>query len=83
MRHYPPEDEFARAANLLCGTLNAVADMFADLSERLAGVLVYGNTGLFLSDTMEWLQFWEHNASQDAALDGQLDAQQNWNFPQP
>jgi hypothetical protein len=69
-------NEFARTANFLCSAAQGIADICADLNERLADVL-HGHTGL------DWLQLWDNNAGYDQCLDDHCSPQQDQYFPQP
>jgi len=57
--------------------------MFGDFGKRFAAALHYGNTGLYLSDTLDWLNLWQNNANNEQGLDDNFSAQQDHYFPHP
>jgi hypothetical protein len=57
-------NEYATAGNLLCSAVQGIADIFADLNERLADV-IYGRPGTYLNDPVDWLHLWDTSAGYD------------------
>ena len=78
---FPPEDEFARTADLLCSVPEGIANIFADLARRLE-VVIYGKS-LAFSDTLDWQNLWQDNANNAQWHDDDFSAKQDQYFPQP
>ena len=43
----------------------------------------YAGAGLYLADTLGWLQFWDNNVADEQRLDDGFNCKQNLDFPQP
>ena len=43
----------------------------------------YARTGMYLSDTLAWLNLWQGNAQNEQWFDSDLSAKQDHDFPQP
>jgi hypothetical protein len=55
----------------------------ANIVRRVAEIPVCTATRLWLSETLDWLNLWQDNAESHYALDDDISAKQDQNFPQP
>jgi hypothetical protein len=51
--------------------------------ETFAPTDAYDHTGMYLSDTLEWLNLWQDNANNGQWSDSDFNAKQDHDFPQP
>jgi hypothetical protein len=43
----------------------------------------YASTGMYLADTLEWLNLWQDNTNNEQWFDSDFNAKQDHDFPQP
>jgi len=65
------------------GRYAALRPVKAAPAASITAVDPYIAAGLYLSDTLDWLQLWENNAGDDQCLDDSFSPQQDRSFPQP
>lgn len=66
----------------------AIAETMADRLAKAEPVAfapadACAGTGMYLADTLEWLNLWQDNANNEQWFDGDFNAKQDHDFPQP
>lgn len=64
-------------------TSAAARGRYTGLRRATAPADAYARAGMYLSDTLDWLNLWQDNAANDQWLDEDFDTEQNQDYPQP
>ena len=77
-------DVSAKASACVSAKAGTTADRLATVDAfASADADVYADTGMYLADTIGWLNLWQDNANNEQWHDDNFSAKQDYCFPQP